>query len=110
LASDTIRRAGESLDTDEPMTVYDPPESRGGSYWPAGDVWALGVSLCEALTRNRPVGLHDGGRPVAFPRDFPAGFREIVGRCLSRRPHDRPSVADFYAWLRAKEAQPEAAP
>ena len=106
LASDTIRRAGEASESDKVMTVYDPPEGRGGSYWPAGDVWALGVALCEALTRNRPVGLHDGGRPVAFPRDFPNAFREIVGRCLSRRPHDRPSVAEIEAWLRGKPAAP----
>jgi TonB family protein len=103
LASDTMRRAGESLDAEKGISVYDPPEARGGSYWPAGDVWALGVALCEALTRNRPVGLHDGGRPVAFPRDFPAVFREIVARCLSRRPHDRPSIAEIQAWQQGKQ-------
>ncbi|HVY82420.1 MAG TPA: TonB family protein [Steroidobacteraceae bacterium] len=105
LASDTMRRAGESLDVEKGTSVYDPPEARGGSYWPAGDVWALGVTLCEALTRNRPVGLHDGARPVAFPRDFPAAFREIVARCLSRRPHDRPSIAEIEAWLRGNQLQ-----
>src|SRR6516165_9986556 len=48
LASDTIRRVTDGTMT---STVYDPPEAQQGTNSTACDLWALGVSLFEALTR-----------------------------------------------------------
>ena len=106
LASDTIRPVREATDGIHVMSVYDPPEARDGSCSTAGDIWALGVSLSEALTRTQPLGLHDGGGGVVLPPDLSPTFREIVARCLSRRPYDRPKVAELEAWVRGQHTGP----
>src|SRR5580698_10050877 len=65
LASDTIRRVDDGTH---------------GSSSTAGDIWALGATLFEALTRRAP------GNPaeaVALPADFPEALRDVVSRCLS---------------------------
>src|ERR1700733_9004388 len=51
LASDPICRASEGNLWPHVPTAYDPPERQDGSGSPAGDIWALGVTLFEALTR-----------------------------------------------------------
>jgi hypothetical protein len=100
LASDTVRRLSEgSIHT---PTRYDPPEARLGSGSAASDIWALGLSLFEALTRRSPAGLGEPREAVVLPADFPPGFREAVARCLSPRPHDRPSVAELSDWVRGR--------
>jgi hypothetical protein len=98
LATDTIRRVGKITVGTSPLSLYDPPEARHGSAT-AGDVWALGITLSEALAR-RPSAAPSGGRKSPeLPADFPPAFREIVTRCLSTQPQDRPSVAEFSAWM-----------
>jgi len=104
LASDTIRRVSETGASRALASVYDPPEARDGSFSSAGDIWALGVSLFEALTRNPPLGLDERRGAVVLPRDFSPTFREIVAWCLSRRPYDRPKVTEIEAWVRRHPA------
>ena len=81
LASDTVRRASEAPMSTSNPTVYDPPEARHGASSTAGDIWALGVSLFEALTRRQPSGLGEP-REVVLPGDFSPTFRDVVARCL----------------------------
>ena len=82
LASDTVRAAEE-------------PDADATS---SADVHALGLMLCEALTRVRPSSL-DGAGGVALPAELPMAFRELVARCLSFDPQQRPTVAELQAWL-----------
>ena len=103
LASDTIRRVSEGTMTDTP-TVYDPPEARHGSSSTAGDIWALGVSLFEALTHPPPSGLGGPREVSVLPADFSPAFRDIVARCLSPSPQDRPSVAELVDWTCGRSA------
>jgi len=100
LASDTIRRVGEGTMSTNTPTVYDPP----GSSSTAGDIWALGVSLFEALTRRPPSGLGERREAVVLPVDFSPAFRDVVARCLSPSPQDRPSVTELVAWVRRRAA------
>jgi TonB family protein len=86
LASDTIRRVDDGTH---------------GSSSTAGDIWALGATLFEALTRRAP------GKPteaVALPADLPEALRDVVSRCLSPSAHDRPGVAELVAWARGESA------
>jgi outer membrane biosynthesis protein TonB len=106
LASDTIRRVGEAGFVVNATSVYDPPDARDGSCSIAGDIWALGVALCEALTRQQPLGLHDDGGTVVLPPDLPPTFRAIVASCLSRRPYDRPKVSELQALVRPTGSAP----
>jgi TonB family protein len=104
LASDTIRPVRDGTICAGTPTVYDPPESRNGSRSTAGDIWALGVSLVEALTRRRPSGLGGPGEGIVLPAEFPPAFRDIVTRCLSYRPQERPSATDLIAWAGGRSA------
>ena len=106
LASDTICGVGDATASINMASVYDPPEARDGSRSTASDIWALGVSLYEALTRDPPTGIEEPGVTLVLPRDFPAGFRELVTRCLSRRAADRPKVREIESWLRGAPLAP----
>jgi TonB family protein len=107
LASDTIRRANEAFAGRGVVSVYDPPEIRDGGYSAAGDIWGLGVTLFEALTRAPPA-LPARGRGVVLPDDFPPTFRELVARCLSLRPSDRPRATEIEAAFGRRPAAPPA--
>ncbi|HEY2418314.1 MAG TPA: protein kinase [Steroidobacteraceae bacterium] len=110
LASDTIRRVGEDVIGTKVPTVYDPPEARNGSATTAGDIWALGVCLFEALTRRPPSGWSERSEAVAAPASFPPSIRDIVGRCLNPSPQNRPSITELVAWAGGSPAEsvPEA--
>jgi serine/threonine protein kinase len=90
LASDTIRRVNASAKSTNTLHVYDPPEARRGSTSTAGDIWALGVSLFEALTCRAPSGLGECKEAMVLPADFSEEFRDVVTRCLSPRPAGTP--------------------
>jgi TonB family protein len=109
LASDTICRVGEAVDGVGPLSAYEAPEARETGRSAAGDIWALGVMICEALTRRQPMALHGGGNPV-FPVDLSPAFRELTAWCLSRRPSDRPEVSELEASLRGERTVPIAIP
>jgi len=105
LASDTIRRVSEGTISGNTLTVYDPPEARHGSTSTAADIWALGVTLFEALTRRAPPGSGTHRQALTLPADFSPLFREVVARCLSPRPQDRPTVTELLAWARGGQSQ-----
>ena len=110
LASDTIHPFGAAVERINATSVYDPPEARDGICSTASDIWALGVTLFEALTRSHPPGVHDGRGSVMLPPDVSPAFREMIARCLSRKAYDRPKVADLQAWLGVKSTEaPQAA-
>ena len=96
LASDTIRPAGESSASLASASVYDPPESRDGSYTTAGDIWCLGVIMVEALTRQQPTWREPGGT-VVLPAGLPPAFAVMIRRCLNRDPAKRPTVNEIAA-------------
>ena len=104
LASDTIRRVTDGTMIAEAPSAYDPPEARNGSRTTAGDIWALGVCLFEALTRCPPSGRSEHSKAIALPPDFSPAFRDIVTRCLNPNPQDRPSVTELAAWARGQPA------
>jgi serine/threonine-protein kinase len=104
LASDTIYRVGDSTVGTAPPSIYDPPEARPGSASTAGDIWALGVSLYEALAHRPPQTLGASRKAAVLPPDFSPAFRKIVARCLSTSPQNRPNVAEFMAWLGGQTA------
>jgi outer membrane biosynthesis protein TonB len=106
LASDTIRRVSEGT-LSATVTPYDAPECGKESSSTAGDVWALGITLCEALTRRPPAAFNSDSREaVTLPAGFSGTFRELIERCLSMRPQQRPEVADLLAWAREGKSLP----
>ena len=108
LASDTIRPAGESRAGTVKPSLYDPPEARNGEISAAGDIWALGVTLVEALTQRPPAWPDERSELASLPASLPTAFAETIQRCLSRSPVKRPTVADLDAQF--NRAPPTAVP
>ncbi len=104
LASDTIHRISDGTMSYKAPTGYDPPEARHGSSSTAGDIWALGACLHEALTRHPPTGSGERSEAIALSADFSPAFRDVVARCLDPRPQNRPSVTELVAWARGQAA------
>jgi len=96
LASDTIRPVSETGAASRVVSAYAPPEANEGTRTAASDVWALGVTLCEALTQHQPANLHEGD--VVLPPQLAPVFRGVVARCLQRRARNRPTVKELQVW------------
>jgi len=103
LAVDTIRPVGVSQMGPRRPSIYDAPESDDGLVSAASDIWALGVTMTEALTQYPPTWL--GGRtdPPTFPTNLPSEFADTIQRCLSVNAGDRPTVAELRVQTRPGE-------
>jgi TonB family protein len=111
LATDTIRPIALSTASIARPSIYDPPESETGEDSAAGDIWALGVTLVEALTQYPPTWLAGRSEPPTLPTNLPPTFAETVHRCLSRNPADRPTVPELHAQTRpVAAAAPQSGP
>jgi outer membrane biosynthesis protein TonB len=109
LASDTIRPAGASTVSVAKGSLYDPPEAKDGRMFSAGDVWALGITLVEALTQRDPTWPDENPDTVSLPATLSPAFVDTVRRCLSRNPANRPTIADLEAQFKRTPAEPVAA-
>jgi serine/threonine protein kinase len=82
------------------------PERLGPVGTPA-DVWGLGVTMYEALTRSLPFPTQKSegsstatrfpqlwSAPAPLPDDVPPPVGTVVLSCLERRPDDRPTAAE----------------
>jgi serine/threonine-protein kinase len=97
LASDTVRPTSNSTTGILTTSLYDPPELKDGVISTAGDIWALGITLVEALTQRTPAWLDERSETASLPAGFPAPFVDTVRRCLNRTPANRPTVIELEA-------------
>jgi serine/threonine protein kinase len=97
LASDTIRPAGEYKARITKPSLYDPPEARSGISSAAADIWALGVTLVEALRQKPPAWSDDSYGNVSLPDHLP--YEDVIRRCLNRNPAHRPTLVDLAAQI-----------
>ena len=99
-SSDRVWRVGKPLANPGNPDGYDPPEyARGIIPVPektstAADVWALGMTLVESLTGNRPARAAVG-QNLVLPENLPQPFAEIATHCLRPAPQDRWTVAQI---------------
>lgn len=97
--------AGEPDDDDTGSTfgtpAYVAPERLDGMpAEPATDVYGLGVLLFEMVTGDPPFPVDTWEElaaarakgPNVLPDDLPTAFRDLVSRCLSESPADRPGA------------------
>ena len=91
LSSDNVHPAGDSSAATAEPSLYDSPEANDGRISAAGDIWALGVTIVEALTQSPPAWPDERREIVSWPAALPSAFVSIVRRCLSRYPAGRPT-------------------
>jgi serine/threonine protein kinase len=108
LTSDAIRPAGE-VNTTAGRSIFDPPEAEYGRTNPAGDIWALGVTLTRALTQNDPLWRAGLDEPAERPAEVPADLADLIMRCLDPDPARRPSADALQEPWRAGENIPRTA-
>jgi eukaryotic-like serine/threonine-protein kinase len=89
--------------TDAYMAPEQCDPERFGELGPPADVWGLGATLYEAISRRRPfAGLDDASRfpqlrqsPPPLDRRVPAPVAAAVMSCLEFRPADRPTAGEL---------------
>ncbi|MFK0174078.1 serine/threonine-protein kinase [Streptomyces sp. NPDC090306] len=98
-----ITRTGVVIGTPGFMS---PEQLTGDPVGPASDVFALGAVLAFTASGTGPFGTGSAqglmyrivhGEPVLG--DVPAPLRDLVGRCLAKRPEDRPGVDELLGEL-----------
>ena len=90
LSTDALRRSGEAREI-QAATPYDAPEIRSGAISPSSDLWPLGVTLYQALTRRLPV-LEKSGT-LELTEKLPPPFDEIVNGLVTPDRERRLSIA-----------------
>jgi TonB family protein len=108
LSSDAIRRVGEARIGKTPADAYAPPEAAPGPTSEAGDVWALGVTLIEALTQRVPEASTNASdlQQLSVPESLPQPFLDIAHHSLQSKPQQRWTIADISQKLNPKAAPP----
>ena len=104
LASDRICRSGTpALFREQP---YDPPEVALEGLTPAGDTWALGITIAQTLTQRLPIWNDRLRDEPTLPDNLPEPLSDIVRHCLVRDPSRRWTIAD----IKSRVKQPATAP
>ncbi|HEY1760210.1 MAG TPA: protein kinase [Bryobacteraceae bacterium] len=97
ISGDSPLRKGERHASSSTPSPYDPPELAASGVTPSGDVWSLGVSLVEAMTKELP---RFEGNFLRLPDSLrPDSFRDVAAGCLERDPARRWTIADITQWL-----------
>jgi TonB family protein len=96
LSTDHLRRCTE---TDRALFSgpYDAPERAAGTISLSSDIWSLGMTLHETLTRRLPTLNKDGGLEIS--EKIPSPFDEVVKQCLTPERQSRPSIAAIASLL-----------
>jgi eukaryotic-like serine/threonine-protein kinase len=81
LSSDTLRLTGESVAGME-AGPYTAPEAATGKLSAATDIWQLGMTLIEVMTRHLPSWDRNSRNAPVVPESVPEPFREIARNCL----------------------------
>ncbi len=115
ISSDGLYLAGDQAGGQD-RSPYDPPEMHGAEratgLSPAADAWALGITLAEILTQQRPCWQKDDQQDPILT-ELPQPFFDIIRNCLRRDPQQRWTIDQIIARLQPKPvavAQPIAPP
>lgn len=117
MPTDDVRTITRPIGTDAYMAPEQCDPERFSEIGPPSDIWGLGVTLYEALTRVRPFPSGNASTsaagparypqldadPLPLPAEFPRPLVDAIVSCLERRPTDRPTAAElaevFEPWV-----------
>jgi len=101
LSTDRLQRIGARRVGTTALTIYDAPECATGAISPAADLWALGVTLVEALSQHLPHWQRSTDKEPEIAATLPQPFADIARNCLRTDPAQRMTLPQFKARLRA---------
>jgi eukaryotic-like serine/threonine-protein kinase len=108
VTTDAVASFTRPIGTDAYMAPEQCEPARFSEIGPASDMWGLGVTLYEALSRSLPfppgTSTNGGGEhrfaqltadPAPLGDEVPRELAEAILWCLERRPEDRPSAHEL---------------
>jgi eukaryotic-like serine/threonine-protein kinase len=90
---------GAAVISGPPRTVCDAPETEYGPIAPASDVWSLGATLVEVLTKYSPDWSRARAAEPTVPESMPDPFASIARKCLRSDPARRITLDEIAARL-----------
>jgi periplasmic protein TonB len=106
LSAENIRSAAEFGRPPEILEIYDAPERAQGQVLPASDLWSLGVTLVESLTRIPPAWNRTSSDEPIVPPSIPEPFARITRECLRLNPALRCKLREVQTFLETGTAIP----
>ena len=105
LSTDSLSVLGDPL-LNPLRTAYDAPELRQGKALPGSDVWALGMTVVNALTQSLPTVANGVAK---IPASLPSRFSGIADRCLQVDIRQRATLGEMQDLLKRPAQAPETA-
>ena len=87
-------------------TVCDAPETENGVIVPASDIWSLGATLVEVLTKYSPDWNRAKAADPTVPQSMPEPFASFARRCLRSDPARRITISEITARLDPAKQDP----
>ena len=87
-------------------TVCDAPETENGLIVPASDIWSLGATLVEVLTKYPPVWNRAKAADPTVPQSMPEPFASFARKCLRSDPARRITISEITARLDPAKLDP----
>jgi serine/threonine protein kinase len=88
-------------------TVCDAPETENGLIVPASDIWSLGATLVEVLTKYPPDWNRAKAADPTVPQSMPEPFASFARRCLRSDPARRITISEITARLEPAKLSPD---
>ena len=97
---------GTVVTSSSTRTVCDAPETEIGPIGPASDIWSLGATLVEVLTKYPPEWNRARAAEPMVPESMPEPFASIARKCLRSDPARRITLDEIAARLEPAKFPP----